>query len=218
MFKRNKPPVTQNSQNGKKIRGNQVLNKKQNVTSPKVEKKRGNFFNLVDEIKDINHEIISVDEKINQEKSAVVKQFIQNFDNLYEEPSEIVPSEMEPISQQDSSKQHQIVGSTGVEDTPFVSAERFLEKIKKTGEKPEKQFFELVIKSYIQAESMRDAMIIFEEMKLQGYTGSVNVYSEIIEGFYKTLDIVGAEFFSNEMKDVYPNSTPPSFHLKTKLF
>jgi hypothetical protein len=95
------------------------------------------------------------------------------------------------------------------EDVP--PAQEFLAKMKAAYPNPRVDLYEAGIVNYVKSKHLRQAMIIFADMKQQGLTASPETYSEIIEGYFSNFDLLAAENLSQEMKTLYPDSTPPTF-------
>jgi len=113
-------------------------------------------------------------------------------------------------------------GLLDLEEVPEVEqvpmAKEFLERMKLAHPTPQKELYETSIVSYVESLHLRQALIVFDDMKNQGLTPSAEVYCTLIEGYYSNFDLAGGESLAEEMKSLYPDVTPPQFTLGTQVY
>merc|ERR1712137_92411 len=99
-----------------------------------------------------------------------------------------------------------------------LPAKEFLRKMRDAfGDSPPAHVYDEGIVAYVRSEHLREAMHLFADMKKYGLTPSEESYASVVEGFYLNFDILGGDHLSQEMKQTYPSSTPPSLEVVTGL-
>jgi len=114
--------------------------------------------------------------------------------------------------------EHPYFNGNSKTDDSITSGPEFLKLLHEScnNSSPEPEIYNAGIINYVRSEHLRDAMYLVDDMKKHNIIPSEDSYAAIVEGFYSNFDITGGDAFAIEMKQNYPNSTPPSADLVTE--
>ena len=91
-----------------------------------------------------------------------------------------------------------------------IPAQQMLKKMQEAfGDERTPGMYDEAILGYVRAEHVREAMVLFVDMKRRQLKPSVDAYASLVEGFYLQFEVVSGDHMAKEMKAVYPSSVPP---------